>query len=71
MKQKYFIINNLDVYSETQLENQQLLRQQVDKSTKMGRNQHKKRGKHAKPEHLASYKGPQPLTSKGTKLDEE
>ena len=37
-----FIINNLDVHSETQSENQQLQRQQVDKSKKMGRNQHKK-----------------------------
>ena len=37
-----FIINNLDVHSETQSENQQLHRQQVNKSTKMGRNQHKK-----------------------------
>ena len=43
-KQKYFIINNLDVHSETQSENQQLLRRQVDKSTKMGRNQRKKEG---------------------------
>ena len=38
-----FIINNLDVHSETQSENQQLHRRQVDKSTKMGRNQCKKR----------------------------
>ena len=29
-KQKYFIINNLDVHSETQSESQQLLRRQVD-----------------------------------------
>ena len=41
-KQKYFIINNPDIHSETQSENQQLLRQQVEKSTKMGRSQHKK-----------------------------
>ena len=37
-----FIINKLDVHSETQSESQQLLRRQVDKSTKMGRNQHRK-----------------------------
>ena len=37
-----FIINKLDIHSETQSESQQLQRQQVDKSTKMGRNQHKK-----------------------------
>ena len=37
-----FLINNLDVHSETQSENQQLHRQQVDKSTKMRRNQYKK-----------------------------
>ena len=41
-KQKYCIIKNLDIHSETQLKNQQLLRRQVDKSTKMGRNQCKK-----------------------------
>ena len=35
-------INNLHVHSETQPKSQQLLRRQVDKSTKMGRNQHKK-----------------------------
>ena len=34
-----FIINNLDIHSETQSENQELHRCQVDKSTKMGRNQ--------------------------------
>ena len=34
--------NNLDVHSETQSESQQLQRWQVDKSTKMGRNQCKK-----------------------------
>ena len=32
----------MDVHSETQSENQQLHRRQVDKSTKMGRNQWKK-----------------------------
>ena len=37
-----FIINNLDIHSETQSENQQLHKRQVDKSTKMGRNQCKK-----------------------------
>ena len=37
-----FIINNLDIHSETQSENQQLHRRQVDKSTKMGRKQRKK-----------------------------
>ena len=36
------MINNLGVLFETQLKRQQLLRRQVDKSTKMGRNQHKK-----------------------------
>ena len=41
-KQKYFTINNLDVHSETQSENQQLLRRQLDKFSKMGRNQRKK-----------------------------
>ena len=34
-----FIINNLDIHSETKSENQQLQRWQVDKSTKMGKNQ--------------------------------
>ena len=38
-------MNNLDVHSETQSENQQLQRRQVDKSTKMVRNQHKKEEK--------------------------
>ena len=37
-----FIINNLDIHSETQSENQQPLKRQVDNSTKMGRNQCKK-----------------------------
>ena len=37
-----FIINKLDVHSETQSESQQLHRRQEDKSTKMGRNQRKK-----------------------------
>ena len=32
----------MDIHSETQSENQQPLRWQVDKSTKMGRNQRKK-----------------------------
>ena len=41
-KQKYFIINNLGVHSETQSKSHQLLRRQVNKSTKMGRNQCKK-----------------------------
>ncbi|KAL0624276.1 hypothetical protein AAY473_007993 [Plecturocebus cupreus] len=39
---KNFITNKLDVHSETQSESRQLQRQQVDKSTKMGRNQCKK-----------------------------
>uniref|UniRef100_A0A5F4W1G0 LINE-1 retrotransposable element ORF1 protein n=1 Tax=Callithrix jacchus TaxID=9483 RepID=A0A5F4W1G0_CALJA len=39
---KNFITNKLDVHSETQSESQQLQRQHVDISTKMGRNQHKK-----------------------------
>ena len=37
-----FIINKLDIHSETQYETQQLQRQQVDKSTKLGGNQCKK-----------------------------
>ena len=41
-EQKYFIINNLGVHTETQSKSQQLHRRQVDKSTKMGRNQRKK-----------------------------
>ncbi|KAL0599683.1 Sentrin-specific protease 5 [Plecturocebus cupreus] len=39
---KNFITNKLDVHSETQSESWQLQRRQVDKSTKMGRNQCKK-----------------------------
>ncbi|KAL0606206.1 LOW QUALITY PROTEIN: Histone demethylase UTY, partial [Plecturocebus cupreus] len=39
---KNFITNKPDVHSETQSESRQLQRQQVDKSTKMGRNQCKK-----------------------------
>ncbi|KAL0606153.1 hypothetical protein AAY473_022752 [Plecturocebus cupreus] len=39
---KNFITNKPDVHSETQSESQQLQRRQVDKSTKMGRNQCKK-----------------------------
>ena len=41
-KRNNFIINNLDVPSETQSKNQQLHRQQVIKSTKIRRNQQKK-----------------------------
>ena len=36
------MINNLGIHAETQLKSQQLLGRQVDKSTKMGRNQRKK-----------------------------
>ncbi|KAL0604185.1 Activating signal cointegrator 1 complex subunit 1 [Plecturocebus cupreus] len=39
---KNFITNKPDVHSETQSESRQLQRRQVDKSTKMGRNQGKK-----------------------------
>ncbi|KAL0624111.1 LINE-1 retrotransposable element ORF1 protein [Plecturocebus cupreus] len=39
---KNFITNKSDVHSETQSESRQLQRRQVDKSTKMGRNQCKK-----------------------------
>ncbi|KAL0618117.1 hypothetical protein AAY473_010778 [Plecturocebus cupreus] len=39
---KNFITNKPDVHSETQSESQQLQRRQVDRSTKMGRNQCKK-----------------------------
>ena len=39
---KTLITNKLDIHSETQSESQQLQRRQVGKSTKMGRNQHKK-----------------------------
>ncbi|KAL0626422.1 LINE-1 retrotransposable element ORF1 protein, partial [Plecturocebus cupreus] len=39
---KNFITNKPDVHSETQSESRQLQRQEVDKSTKMGRNQCKK-----------------------------
>ncbi|KAL0594506.1 LINE-1 retrotransposable element ORF1 protein [Plecturocebus cupreus] len=39
---KNFITNKPDVHSETQSESRQLQRRQVDKSTKMGRNQCKK-----------------------------
>ena len=42
MERNNFIINKLDVHSETQSESQQLQRRQVDKSKKMGRNQHRK-----------------------------
>ncbi|KAL0622327.1 LINE-1 retrotransposable element ORF1 protein [Plecturocebus cupreus] len=37
-----FIINKLDIHSETRSESQQLQRRQVDKYSKMGRNQCKK-----------------------------
>ena len=40
LSNRYFIINNLGINSETQSKSQQLLRQQVNKPTKMGRNQH-------------------------------
>ncbi|KAL0611874.1 LINE-1 retrotransposable element ORF1 protein [Plecturocebus cupreus] len=42
-KQKNFITNKPDVHSETQSQSRQLQRRQVDKSTKMGRNQCKRR----------------------------
>ena len=42
MERNIFIINKKDVHSETPSESHQLQRPQVDKSTKMGRNQHKK-----------------------------
>ena len=41
-KRNNFIINNLDVHTENQSENQQLHRRQMYKSTKMGTNQRKK-----------------------------
>ena len=41
-KQKYFIINNLGIHSETQSKSHQPQRPQVDKSTKMGRKQPQK-----------------------------
>ena len=66
-----FIINNLDVHSDTQSENQQLHKIPVENSTKRGINQCKKKEKHPKPEHLYSYKGSQLLNSRGTKLDGE